>query len=319
MFRSIRLFAVASIAVACGSSSPAQESEPNLPAPPAATAQPPAPPASMPTPPPPPPADSGAPSPDGRFLLIVSAFPAENLPLLAEATITSTTTINGKTFRIGTLKGVKVAIGLVGMGLTSATATAKAALAALPVTGVIFSGVAGSKARIGDVAVASSWSLKGTATYTPDAAWLALANGITPCMEKCTVVPATGLPVCLDHVPSMIFGITGESTDTQAPVSCNGATDDVFGCDVGTMTSAPGQCDPMGAAGPAGGSLSDNETAAVAAEAAAKKLPFIAFRGISDGAGDPLGLPGYPAEFFAYYRLAAHNAAAATIAFVGKL
>ncbi|MFN8544711.1 MAG: hypothetical protein U0807_10995 [Candidatus Binatia bacterium] len=52
------------------------------------------------------------------------------------------------------------------------------------------------------------------------------------------------------------------------------------------------------------------ETAAVAAVAAARGVPFLGVRGVSDGTGDPLGLPGFPAQFFAYYRLAADNAAA---------
>jgi nucleoside phosphorylase len=61
------------------------------------------------------------------------------------------------------------------------------------------------------------------------------------------------------------------------------------------------------------------ETAIVARAMAARGLPFIAFRAVSDGAGDPLDLPGFPAQFFAYYRLAARNAAAAAIAFVERL
>ena len=50
--------------------------------------------------------------------------------------------------------------------------------------------------------------------------------------------------------------------------------------------------------------------------AAVRGLPFIAFRAVSDGEGDPLGVPGFPAQFFAYYRLAARNATAATVAFL---
>jgi nucleoside phosphorylase len=63
----------------------------------------------------------------------------------------------------------------------------------------------------------------------------------------------------------------------------------------------------------------DMESAAVAREAARHGLPFIAFRAVSDGPGDPLNLPGFPAQFFAYYRLAADNAAAAAAAFVELL
>ncbi len=253
---------------------------------------------------------------------MLSAFPAEQAPLVAEAKVTSMQTIAGKTFRIGTLGGARVALGLVGMGLTGATTTSHAAIAALSPAGVIFSGVAGSKTlRIGDVVVPTTWSLKGTMNYTPDAKWLALAKGVAPCFEQCTEVPATGMGVCMDHVPGLLVGGNGRTDDTSVPVSCKTGNDDVFGCDVGAPQGAAHTC----AAAPSIASAdsdpieTDNETAAIAAEAAARGIPFVAFRGVSDGAGDPLGLPGYPTEFFAYYRLAARNAAAAAKAFLSRL
>ena len=61
------------------------------------------------------------------------------------------------------------------------------------------------------------------------------------------------------------------------------------------------------------------ETAAIARSAAAHRIPFIAFRAVSDGSDDPLGLPGFPFQFLAYYRLAARNAAIASAAFVEAL
>ena len=53
--------------------------------------------------------------------------------------------------------------------------------------------------------------------------------------------------------------------------------------------------------------------------AAERGVPFIAFRAVSDGEGDPLNLRGFPDQFYAYYPLAAHNAAAAAEAFVSRL
>ena len=38
-------------------------------------------------------------------------------------------------------------------------------------------------------------------------------------------------------------------------------------------------------------------------------VPFLGIRAVSDGGGDPLGLPGFPAQFFYYRQLAADNAA----------
>jgi len=63
------------------------------------------------------------------------------------------------------------------------------------------------------------------------------------------------------------------------------------------------------------------ETAAVARVAAARHIPFLAFRALSDSdaadhGGDPLMLPGFPVTFFVYAQLAADNAAAAVIAFL---
>jgi len=57
-----------------------------------------------------------------------------------------------------------------------------------------------------------------------------------------------------------------------------------------------------------------------------KVVPFIGFRAASDGpsntpgsGGDPLMLPGFPAQFVVYKQLAADNAATAAIAFLGSL
>ena len=63
---------------------------------------------------------------------------------------------------------------------------------------------------------------------------------------------------------------------------------------------------------------SDEETGAVAAVVNAHGVPFIGFRGISDGTADPLmiqNLP-FPSQFLVYMQLAADNAAKLTLAFV---
>jgi adenosylhomocysteine nucleosidase len=65
--------------------------------------------------------------------------------------------------------------------------------------------------------------------------------------------------------------------------------------------------------------VKDMETAAVARVAAEHGVPFIAFRAASDGTSDPLGLTKPFAQFFVYYRLAARNAAAATVGFLEEL
>ncbi|HET7523845.1 MAG TPA: hypothetical protein VFJ79_06855 [Acidimicrobiales bacterium] len=60
----------------------------------------------------------------------------------------------------------------------------------------------------------------------------------------------------------------------------------------------------------------DMETAAAFQVAAGHMTPVIGFRAASDGGGDPLHLPGFPAEFFVYRQLAADNAATTAVAFL---
>ena len=62
----------------------------------------------------------------------------------------------------------------------------------------------------------------------------------------------------------------------------------------------------------------DEETAAAALSARAHGVPFLGIRAVSDGGGDPLHLPGFPAQFFVYRQLAADNAAAVTMAFLRR-
>lgn len=265
------------------------------------------------------------------FFAVLSAFPAETAPLLEQADVDDTMMFNGKLFRIGRLGGVHVAIGLTGIGLLNAANTTRAVLDGLPVTGVVFSGVAGSSLRIADIAVPVAWSFKDGTTYPSYQAWLDLAAQLTPPgvvpFEQCTVVPASGKPVCLPFVPALSVGGVGLSSDTfgNTPLACQHTSSDVFGCDVAAGTTAGvsedhrRSLDGAAAADAVSPITEDMETAAVAREAAARGLPFIGFRSVSDGADDPLGLPGFPSQFFAYYRLAGRNAAAATIAFLERI
>jgi nucleoside phosphorylase len=60
----------------------------------------------------------------------------------------------------------------------------------------------------------------------------------------------------------------------------------------------------------------DQETAAAQQVADAHGIPFLGVRGMSDGPGDPLHLPGYPFTFVVYKQIAADNAAIVTEAFL---
>jgi hypothetical protein len=163
-------------------------------------------------------------------------------------------------------------------------------------------------------------------SFAADPTWLSVASSLVaspaPCFQQCTTAPLTGQRICLGHVPGVAVGGVGQSSDPAVPVSCFGGGD-LFGCEVGAPDGAAESCQPAGAIAPLAGArfpnVVDNETAAVAAEAAKRGLRFIGFRGMSDGEADPLNLPGFPAQFFVYYRLAARNSAAAAVAFVERV
>jgi nucleoside phosphorylase len=257
---------------------------------------------------------------------VLATFPAELAALLEQTTVEGTMVIEGRTFRFGSLGGMPVVVGMTGIGLTNAAVKTAALLDSVEVRGVIVSGVGGSPRRIGDVTVPLSWSLAGGAIYDVDRRWARVADEVAGGMvelETCTEPPS--MPdlgtVCVPHVPAIFVGGTGQSSDPfpSVPYGCQRNGDDVFGCDVvptGLETAGAGS----GAGEGSGEAVAvDMETAAIAGEAALRDLPFIAFRAVSDGEGDPLHLPGFPDQFFAYYRLAAHNAAAATVAFLERL
>jgi nucleoside phosphorylase len=251
-------------------------------------------------------------------LAVFSAFPAELAPLLARATVRETLVIGDRVLRIGTLSGVPVVLGLLGIGYANAADTTRLVLDRFDVGGFVVSGVAGSPRRIGDVSVPESWTGPDGVPYPTDAAMLDIARQTTTSglmLEHCTPVPPQppGPTVCLDFVPGVFVGGAGETSDPYGgrKLACVPGGNDVFGCDVESAALARGVT-----AGAIVYESVDQETAAVGRETAARGVPYIAFRAVSDGAGDPLGLPGFPAQFFAYYDLAARNAAAATAAFL---
>jgi nucleoside phosphorylase len=277
------------------------------------------------------------------FLAVLSAFPAELAPFLEHAEIEETVTIDGRPFRRGRLAGVPVVLGLTGIGMKPASTTTRAVLERFPVQGVVVSGVAGSRNRIGDVMVPASWTDEDGTTRSVHGAWLELASQIAAsgevALERCTLVPdeESKPEVCLEHQPVILVGGAGRSRDPRgmAPFPCQPEGGDVFGCDVRAKGSTPAWMKggvPDSAQAQAGGSgdepeleapggpvVGDMETAAVAREAAARGVPLIAFRAASDGKGDPLKLTRPFAQFFVFYRLAGRNAAASTQAFLARL
>src|SRR5262249_35186265 len=161
-----------------------------------------------------------------------------------------------------------------------------------------------------------------TATYPAGADLFGVARTITSppvLLERCTPVPPDppGPMVCLDHAPKIVAGGEGVSEDPYggSAFPCMPGLGPVLGRDealVATPAIAPAATLPAATVPDA----TDMETAAVARVAHDAGIPSVGFRGVSDGPGDPLGLPGFPAQFFAYYKLSADNAAAAARAFL---
>lgn len=258
-------------------------------------------------------------------------------------------------FYLGSIGAKKVIVAMTGIGLVNATQTAETAFArftcasSISIGAVMFSGVAGGGARvnIGDVAVPARWTTDAGATFHPvDPGMLAAAQALSVDLEG---VNYLGNPICLcknaprvalidlKRRPRLVVGGDGSSSDNnngQAfPCIPNGG--DVFGCQpcgapdrsllyTGNFFQAAwpwlknsliSNLNIASAANPAF-DATDNESAAVQAVADAHGTPFLGIRGISDGAGDPLRLPGFPFEFFFYKQIAAENAALATAAFL---
>jgi nucleoside phosphorylase len=262
------------------------------------------------------------------YVAVLSAFPAELAPLVAAAQIDTTVEIDGRPYSIARLDGVRVVLGLTGIGIVNARSRTRALLANVEVAALVMSGVAGSRQRIGDVVLATRWMERGRPrVFRVNPALLALARraaGALPApLEQCTPVPPT-VPeapiVCLPHDPAVVFGGHGVSGDpfSGAAFPCTPGAGEIFGCEL----PVPAAASPAAAgsvAATAAPDAEDMETAAVARVAARRRVPFLGVRAVSDGAGDPLGDRDFPAQFFDYYRLAAHNAGAVTRALVAEI
>ena len=263
-------------------------------------------------------------------------MPLELEPLLRALPHESATTVDGRTFYVGG----DVVLAMTGIGMENARITAEVAYRYVGPMPTLFCGVAGSVHRIGEVAVPASWTGDGGTT------WLDVDDDLLAAAQELEVALAGDTPlgdgpfahetvsagtiVTLPHRPALRVGGRGTSSDPFGGVAipCVPGGGDVMGC----APTLDGD-DPPDAArvkqlleaafehaveplGPTTDTYEaqDMETAAVAAVAADHGVPFLGIRGVSDGRGDPLDLPGFPAQFFGYRHLAAENAAAVTVA-----
>jgi nucleoside phosphorylase len=244
-------------------------------------------------------------------------------------------------------------IGLVNAQRTTETAFQQFRCGSRPaISGVVFSGTSGGD-YIGDVMVPRQWTEDGKSWVGADPAMLATVDNVlqagavpleqsTPTGDPaCACPPSTNAvtPVRVTHKPQVEVGGDGLSMDPFGgrAFPCAPGGSDVFGCvpcrekNTGTVSQAAGFVSGAvpfvnpsfflgygAASNPPPGSYveQDMETAAVFQVAADHHVPAIGFRAASDGKGDPLMLPGFPAQFFVYRQLAADNAAATALAFL---
>jgi nucleoside phosphorylase len=289
-------------------------------------------------------------------LLVLSAFPGELDHILSQSHLDQTIVIDGRPFYVGHVRGNNVVMSLTGIGLVNAEHTTRSALgyfrcgSATSINAIVFSGVAGGRSNIGDVTVPSRWTLDEKTWMPVNAEMLSVARGaIRRGITLDRKVPL-GDFVCLgldpDAVrtitmpsrPKIISGGNGKSADPFGgrAFPCIPGGGDVFGCQPCRAPHPPAPylrtfipraapfIDPGFFTGyfqnPTPSSTTfdaeDMETGAVARVAAEKGIPFLAFRAMSDGKGDPLHLPGFPFQFFIYRQLATDNAGSVTLAFL---
>jgi nucleoside phosphorylase len=264
--------------------------------------------------------------------------------------------VDGRHYYRGTLGGKKVIVAMTGIGMENATQTTRTALehftaeSGISVNAVVFSGVAGGSGRteIGSVAVPARWTSDDGATWhAVDAGMLAAANTVTVDLlstdsigdPACRICPLARFPLInLRREPQLFVGGDGSSDDNNNGVAFpaipfGGA---VFGPQplaapdrsplfFGNFFRAVGPFLARGLVSNLTGILTDvppavdavdQETAAAQAVADTYGVPFLGIRGMSDGPGDPLNLPGYPFTFYVYKQIAADNAAIVTEAFL---
>jgi nucleoside phosphorylase len=267
-----------------------------------------------------------------------------------------TVTVEKRRFFVGRLRGHNVVLAMTGIGILNAEETANIAFSHFrcgsrpAFSAIVFSGVSGAP-RIGDVTVPARWTEDGQTFLPVDGTMFATAQRVAGIAEpKLLKTNPLGDPVCacidptlvktveLPHEPAVVIGGDGSTSDPfggrKLPCFPNGG--DVFGCEPcryqsgnppdveGFATGISPFADPNFFLGffqnpPTTDTnyvAQDMETAAVARIAAAHGTPFLAFRAGSDGAGDPLMLPGFPFQFFFYKELAAQNAAIMTLEFL---
>lgn len=272
-------------------------------------------------------------------LAIISAFDAELDKLRAATEISEIRVVNGRSHYLGRLEGHDVVLLLSGYSMVNAAMTTQTLLDRFPVRGIVFSGIAGGVnpgLRVGDVTVPAQWGNYQEQTFAretpsgwdpgrfsgdfgnygmmfPRASSVIITDAVPDTLErrfwftvdtnalvtaqqvagKVRLNRCTTQNECLEHEPRVVIGGNGVSGPTFVDnAAYRSWVWDTFKADA-----------------------LDMESAAVALVAYSNKVPFIAFRSLSDLAG---GGPGKN-EGKIFGKLAADNSAAVVIEYLKAL
>ena len=272
-------------------------------------------------------------------IAVISAFDAELAKLRDSAELTSRSEVNGRTLLLGRLRGHNVVLLLSGSSMVNATMTTESLLNKFRIESIVFSGNAGGvnpDLRVGDVTVAARWgnyqeqrfarktdtgwdvdtrkseypnfgmifpknisvarvgnkpdSLERRFWFPVDSTLLAVAKELS---KDIPLKRCVNDKDCLDHQPRLVVGGNGVSGSTF-----------VDNAEYRTYVWNTFHADAL-----------DMETTAVAFVAYVHRIPFIAFRSLSDLAG---GGPGKN-EGHTFGKLAADNSATVVLSFLSKL
>lgn len=268
-------------------------------------------------------------------IAVMSAFAPEWTVLKAAAQEPRSHMVNGIEFVTGRLSGRDVVLFLSGISMVNATMSTQIALDHFDVTGIVFSGIAGGvdpALKLGDVVVADQWSQYLEATFARDLGngqyalppwkkavlpnygmifpsavevrradtapeqrlWFPVDPGMMAAAARLRDVPlnhCAAANTCLGHRPRLVIG--GNGVSGQAFVD---------NADFRAYVFATFQAQVL-----------DMESAAVAMVAYANRVPFIAFRSLSDLAGGGDGAN----EMATFMALASGNSAAVVQHFLG--
>ena len=245
--------------------------------------------------------------------------------------------VNGRTHYLGSLAGHDVVLLLSGFSMVNAAMTTQALLDRYVISGIVFSGIAGGvnpDLHVGDVTVPAQWGNYQESVFARETATgFAPARVTTPFANHGMMYPQ-GTSVTVPGIPDSLerrfwFAADSLALVTAARVALSVRLERCVGTDC--LAHEPRVV--VGGNGVSGPTFVDNaayrewawrtfqadaldmETAAVAVVAYENRVPFIAFRSLSDLAG---GGPGQN-EVRTFGRLAAENSAAVVIAYLKAL